>query len=463
LEESGSVWKSGLGLFSGIVSELFGVLGIDNGNLAFGSLQVDVSSGSGGGGNESWDWWDWWESNSGSLPGDWVLKLEEGRGIWKSGLGLIGGLISELLRVLGINDGYLSFSSLLVGVGSSGSGGGDESWDWWDWWESNSRSLPGDWVLELNEGRCIWESSLGLISGLISELLGVLGIDNGNLAFGSLQVDVSSGSGGGGNESWDWWDWWESNSGSLPGDWILHLEESRGIWKSGLGLISGLIGELLRSLSVNNGFLTIGTLLVEVSDGSGGGSDESWNWWDWWESNSLSLPGDWILNLDIAGSNELLWTGRSDGLSHGLLITIAISELVSNLSILVFLLAGWSIKSKALGHFLSLKIALSEFVSGLSIPVSLLSSWTVDDNAFAHLLSLKVAISKLVLGIGVFLLAGWSIKSEALAHLLSLDVSVGEFSLIEESNSNVASWLVMVVFTDVNSLGLSKEKSHNGS
>ena len=178
LEEGRGVWKSSLGLFGGIVSELLGFLGIDDSKFAISSLLVNVGSGSSGSGNKSWNWWDWWEWNSSTLPSNWIVKLEKGRGVWESSLGLIGGLISELLGFLGIDDSKFAISTLLVKIGSSSSGGGDKSWNWWDWWESNSSTLPGNWVLHLEEGRGIWKSSLGLLGSFISELFGLLSIND---------------------------------------------------------------------------------------------------------------------------------------------------------------------------------------------------------------------------------------------------------------------------------------------
>ena len=236
-----------------------------------------------------------------------ISHLEESGGIWESGLGLLGGIVSELLGLLGIDNGSLTISTLLVNVSGGSSGSGNKSWDWWNWWECNSSTLPGDWVLKLNKGRGVWESSLSLCGGIIAELLGLLGIDDSGLSIGTLLVNVRGSSSGSGNEPWHWWNWWESNSSTLPGDWVFSLDESRGIWESSLGLLGGLITELLGFLSINDGSLSIGTLLVNVSSSTSGSGDEPWDWWNWWESNSSTLPGDWVLNLDKAGSDELLW------------------------------------------------------------------------------------------------------------------------------------------------------------
>jgi hypothetical protein len=171
LDQGRSVWKSGVGLLSSVIEELLGLLGIDDAEFAIGSLLIEVSSSEGGGGNKSWDWWHWWESNSGTLPGDWVFELEEGGGIWKSGVGHFSSVIEELLRFLSIDNGGLTVGSLLVGVWGSGCGGGNESWDWWKWWESNSETLPGNWVFELDEGGSVWKSSVSFIGSIIKELL----------------------------------------------------------------------------------------------------------------------------------------------------------------------------------------------------------------------------------------------------------------------------------------------------
>ena len=229
-----------------------------------------------------------------------ISHLEESGGIWESGLGLLGGIVSELLGLLGIDNGSLTISTLLVGVRGGSSGSGNKSWDWWNWWEFNSSTLPGDWVLKLNKGRGVWESSLSLCGGIIAELLGLLGIDDSSLSIGTLLVNVSGGSSGSGNKSWDWWNWWESNSSTLPGDWVFSLDESRGIWESSLGLLGGFITEFFRLLSIDDGSLTISALLVNVSSGTSGSSNEPWDWWNWWEWNTSALPGNWILNLDEA-------------------------------------------------------------------------------------------------------------------------------------------------------------------
>ena len=71
-----------------------------------------------------------------------ISHLEESGGIWESGLGLLGGIVSELLGLLGIDNGSLTISTLLVGVRGGSSGSGNKSWDWWNWWEFNSSTLP---------------------------------------------------------------------------------------------------------------------------------------------------------------------------------------------------------------------------------------------------------------------------------------------------------------------------------
>ena len=237
-----------------------------------------------------------------------ISHLEESRGVWESGLGLLGSIVGELLRLLGINDCLFAISTLLVNVGSGSSGSGNKSWDWWNWWESNSSTLPGDWVLKLNKGRSVWKSSLSLFGGFISELFGLLSIDNSGLSIGTLLVNVSSSTSSSGNKSWDWWNWWESNSSTLPGDWIFSLDESRSIWESCLSLLGSLISELLGFLSIDNGSLSIGTLLVKVSSSTSSSGHKSWDWWNWWESNTSTLPGDWVLDLDEVSSDKFLWS-----------------------------------------------------------------------------------------------------------------------------------------------------------
>jgi hypothetical protein len=288
----------------------------------------------------------------------------------------------------------------------------------------------------LDQGRGVWESGVGLVGSVIEELLRFLGIDDGKLTVGTLLVGVWGSGGCSGNESWDWWHWWESNSESLPGDWVVELEEGGSIWKSGVGFIGSVIQELLGLLSIDDGKLTIGSLLVEVFFSAGSGGNESWDWWHWWESNSETLPGDWIIQLDVAGLNELLWADSSNVLSHGFSITVSYSELVALLSEFVVLLTSWTIHGNVGVHALTDSVSFGEFLAVamvlLSELVGLLFSWTVDDN------------------VGV--------------HALTVLVSLSEFLSIKESDSDVfvVSWVVVVVLLKVNSLGRSKEKSQYG-
>ena len=98
--------------------------------------------------------WNFISCLSDRLDLGWIVisHLEKGRGIWESSLGLLGSLVGELLRLLGIDDGFLSVGSFLVYVRSSSSSSSDKSWDWWNRWEWNSSSLPGDWIFELDKG-----------------------------------------------------------------------------------------------------------------------------------------------------------------------------------------------------------------------------------------------------------------------------------------------------------------------
>jgi hypothetical protein len=116
--------------------------------------------------------------------------LDQGRGVWESSVSLVSSVIEKLLRFLGINDGFFTISTLLVSVWGSSGGGGNESGHWWHWWESNSGTLPGDWVVELEEGGSIWKSSVGFIGSIIQELLGLLSIDDGGLSIGSFLIEV---------------------------------------------------------------------------------------------------------------------------------------------------------------------------------------------------------------------------------------------------------------------------------
>jgi hypothetical protein len=189
-------------------------------------------------------------------------------------------------------------------------------------------------------------------------------------------------------------------------------------------------------LSINDGGLSIRSLLVKVSSSGGSGSNESWDWWHWWESDSGTLPGDWISELNVAGLNELLWADSFNVLSHGFFITVSFSELVSLLSEFVVLLSSWTVNGDLRVHALSNSVSLSEFLVFilLSKLVSLLSSWTIDDNAGVHALTDSVS-------------------------------SLNELLSIEESDTDilVVSWgMVVVMLLKGNGLGRSKEKSQYG-
>jgi hypothetical protein len=336
-----------------------------------------------------------------------VSELDQGRDVWKSGVRLVGSVIEELLRLLGVNDGGFTVSTFLVGVWGSGGGGGDESWHWWHWWESNSGSLPGDWVLglELEEGGSVWKSGVSFIGSVVEELLGLLGINDGGLSIGTLLVEVSRSTSGGGNESWSWWDWWEFDTSTLPGNWILKLDESRSVWKSGIGFVGSVIKELLGLLSIDDGGFTVSTFFVKVCSGTSGGGNESWDWWNWWEFDSSTLPGNWILELNVVGSNEFLWADSFNGLVHDFSITKSFSELVSVLSEFVCLLTSWAVNGNVIAHALSncvtpfdefLVVEESDTLVLLSELVSLLTSWTIDGDVGSHALSDAVALSELL-------------------------------------------------------------------
>jgi hypothetical protein len=371
---------------------------------------------------------------------------------------------------LGINDGSFAIGTLHVNVSGGSSGSGNEPWGWWNWWERNSSTLPGNWVFKLNKGRGVWKSSLGLLGSIIAELFGLLSINDGSLSIGTLLISVRCGSSGSANEPWGWWNWWESNSSTLPGDWICSLDESGGIWESSLSFLCGFITELFGLLSINNGSLSIGTLLVSVSGGTSGSANEPWGWWNWWESNSSTLPGDWVFNLDEASSEEFLWSSSSNAITEVLFITVSLGESNSScrvlLSIFVVLLSGWAVHGNVVSHGLANSVSFSPLSTLLSIVVALLTLWAIDSNVVSHGLTDGVSFGPLLLLLSVFvgLLSSWSIHGDVSTHGFSNSVAISELAGIEESNSNVL-WLVMVmvVFTKVNSLGGSKEKSHDGS